>query len=147
MPFSSRMESSDADTRAVALPDTSYKSYFMDVFGAPDSATACECERSSEATLAQSLHLLNSKEVQAKLASGAGRAATFAASSSEPKLLIEELYLTALSRLPSQEELQVALAYLAKPPASGQDPAQHKRAAYEDLVWAIINTKEFLFNH
>ena len=62
-------------------------------------------------------------------------------------LLIEELYLTALSRPPTSEELQVALAYLAKPPVAGQDPVQQKRVAYEDLVWAIINTKEFLFNH
>ncbi|MEM7473510.1 MAG: DUF1549 domain-containing protein [Planctomycetota bacterium] len=136
-----------SDTRAVDLPDTSYKSYFLDVFGAPDSATACECERSNEATLAQSLHLLNSKEVQAKLASDAGRAATFAASSSAPKVLIEELYLTALSRAPTAEELKVSLDYLAKPAAQGEDPVKARRAAYEDLVWAIINTKEFLFNH
>ncbi len=56
-----------AETRAVSLPDTNFSSYFLDVFGKPDSATACECERTQEATLAQSLHLLNSKEIQAKL--------------------------------------------------------------------------------
>jgi hypothetical protein len=58
-----------AETRAVSLPDNNFTSYFLDVFGKPDSTTACECERSQEATLAQSLHLLNSKEMQAKLSS------------------------------------------------------------------------------
>ena len=135
------------NTRAVSLPDTSYKSYFMDVFGSPDSATACECERSNEATLAQSLHLLNSKEVQQKLAQDTGRAASLAASSGDPTTLIEELYLTALSRKPNADELLVATQYLSKATPEGADPAKARRAAFEDLVWAMLNTKEFLFNH
>ncbi len=127
-------------TRAVRLPDTGFSSYFLDVFGRPDATTACECERSQEATLAQSLHLLNSKEVQAKLASDASRPAAMAASSQDPSELIEELYLAALSRKPSEQELATATSYLA-------DRRDRMRQAYEDLVWAIINSKEFLFNH
>jgi hypothetical protein len=129
-----------ASTRAVALPDTSYDSYFLDVFGQPDSATACECERSGEATLAQSLHLLNSKEVQSKLRDDAGRAAAMAASSDPPEVLVRDLYLAALSRPPEPVELAAALDYLAA-------HAGARREAFEDLVWAVINSKEFLFNH
>ncbi len=129
-----------AGTRAVSLPDTGFASYFLDVFGRPDATTACECERSQEATLAQSLHLLNSKEVQAKLASDVGRPAAMAASSQDPTELLEELYLAAFSRRPSPQELETAVQYVA-------DRTDRKREAYEDLVWAIINSKEFLFNH
>ncbi len=129
-----------SDTRAVELPDTSYQSYFLDVFGKPDSATACECERSGEATLAQSLHLLNSSEVQAKLRDDQGRAAAMAASSDPLEIVIGDLYLAALSRQPRESELQTATKYLAGKP-------DQRREAFEDLVWAIINSKEFLFNH
>lgn len=129
-----------AGTRAMSLPDTGFSSYFLDVFGRPDATTACECERGQEATLAQSLHLLNSKEVQAKLAGDASRPAAMAASSQDPAELIDELYLTALSRSPTPQELETAIRYVA-------ERADRKREAYEDLVWAIINSKEFLFNH
>jgi hypothetical protein len=90
--------------------------------------------------LAQSLHLLNSKEVQTKLASDVGRPAAMAVSSQTPTELLEELYLTALSRHPTPEELETAVKYVT-------ERADRKREAYEDLVWAIINSKEFLFNH
>jgi hypothetical protein len=127
-------------TRAVSLPDNRFSSYFLDVFGKPDSTSACECERSQEATLAQSLHLLNSKEMQAKLASDDGLAASLAASSDPLEHKIEQLYLAALSRSATDSEIQAASAYiLAKPDAP--------RPAYEDLVWAVLNSKEFLFNH
>jgi hypothetical protein len=129
-----------AGTRAVSLPDSSFDSYFLNVFGRPDSTTACECERSQEATLAQSLHLLNSKEVQAKLSGDANRPAAMAASSQEMTELVQELYLTALSRAPTAEELNTAVSYV-----SGRQ--DRKREAFEDLVWAMINSKEFLFNH
>ena len=65
-----------AGTRAVQLPDNGFNSYFLTVFGRPEAASACECERSSEANLAQSLHLLNSSEIQGKLTAGSGSAAT-----------------------------------------------------------------------
>lgn len=128
-------------TRAVQLPDNGFNSYFLTVFGRPESSSACECERSSEANLAQSLHLLNSGEIQGKLTNAAGRAATLANDKSRDHAAkIRELYLLAFSRLPQADESAVALAHIEK----------HKDApqrAYEDIVWALINTKEFLFNH
>ncbi|MEX2173511.1 MAG: DUF1549 domain-containing protein [Pirellulaceae bacterium] len=128
-------------TRAVQLPDNGFNSYFLTVFGRPESSSACECERSSEANLAQSLHLLNSGEIQGKLTSGSGKANQLAGDKARPhELKIRELYLLAFSRNPAPEEMTIALAHINK---NEQDP----KRAYEDIVWALINTKEFLFNH
>jgi Protein of unknown function (DUF1553)/Protein of unknown function (DUF1549) len=128
-------------TRAVQLPDTGFNSYFLTVFGRPESSSACECERSSEANLAQSLHLLNSSEIQGKLTAPTGHAARLAGDKTQPhELKIRELYLLAFSRVPTSEELSIALAHIHK---NEQDP----KRAYEDIVWALVNTKEFLFNH
>jgi hypothetical protein len=127
-------------TRAVELPDSGFGSYFLSVFGRPSATTACECERSQEPSLAQNLHLLNSEEIQGKLSADTGRAAVLAADkdrSDEQK--ITELYRTALGRHPKDGELKATLAYIA-----GKD---NLREAYEDVVWSLINSKEFLFNH
>jgi hypothetical protein len=126
--------------RAVQLPDSGFNSYFLTVFGRPESSSACECERSSEANLAQSLHLLNSSEVQSKLSAGAGRAALLAGDkerSREEK--VREIYLRVYSREPAADETAVAVEHLSK--------AKDEKLAYEDILWALINTKEFLFNH
>ena len=129
-----------AKTRAVALPDTGFKSYFLDVFGQPQSKTACECERSQEANLAQSLHLLNSKEMQGKLADEKGRSKRLAETTDRPIAdRVAELYWVSFSRAPKDEELKSALEYL-----SGKEA---KREAWEDLIWVLVNSKEFLFNH
>jgi hypothetical protein len=128
-------------TRAVQLPDNGFNSYFLTVFGKPESSSACECERSGEANLAQSLHLLNSGEIQGKLTNGSGRAAQLSADKARnDQMKLRELYLIALSREPTPEETGIALAHIQK------NQADTKRA-YEDIVWALINTKEFLFNH
>ena len=129
-----------AMTRAIDLPDTGFNSYFLTVFGQPDSKTACECERSSEANLAQSLHLLNSDEMHQKLSHETGRAAKLAAdtaTSVEEKL--RQLYKTSLSREPTDREIKTSSAYLAG--------TENQRQAWEDLIWALVNSKEFLFNH
>ncbi len=127
-------------TRAVALPDTGFDSYFLSVFGQPQSTTACECERSQEANLAQSLHLLNSQEIQAKLSTDNGRAARMAAeTAADVDAQIDELYQLAFARLPSESERQAVREHL-------QSKAD-RRAAMEDVVWSLINSKEFLFNH
>lgn len=126
---------------ATQMPDSTLAPYFLKVFGQPQGDTACECERSQEANLAQSLHLLNSKEIQDKIASAAGRAATFAKNTElPPDDKVRELYRWVYSRPPTSEELEIATTHLS----SHTDEPQ---LAYEDLVWALINTKEFLFNH
>ena len=136
----SRFAGMPAGVRAVALPDTGFDSYFLKVFGQPESRSACECERTQDANLAQSLHLLNSEEMQKKLADEKGRAARLAADSSRSnESKVRELYLTALSRPPNESELRATVDYLAK--------KQNKREAFEDVVWSLVNSKEFLFNH
>ncbi|MEZ5952525.1 MAG: DUF1553 domain-containing protein [Planctomycetaceae bacterium] len=126
---------------ATQMRDVSTAPYFMKVFGQPQGETACECERSQDASLAQSLHLLNSQDVQGKISAGGGRAARLAADtgrSHEEK--ITELYLWAFARKPDASELQSAVTYVSR---EGIDV----KSAYEDVVWALLNSKEFLFNH
>jgi hypothetical protein len=124
-------------TRAVQLPDNLFDSYFLSVFGRPDSASACECERSSDASLAQALHMFNSQEIMTKVS--AGRATQLAADKRPHEQRLRDLYLVALGREPSKEETEALLAYIGK--------KKEAKTAYEDIVWALINTKEFLFNH
>jgi hypothetical protein len=125
-----------AGTRAVQLPDNLFESYFLSVFGRPDAASACECERSGDASLAQALHMINSAEIQTKV--GGQRARDLARDKRSESEKVRELYLIALSREPTKEETEVLVAHLTK--KKGQ-------ASYEDVLWALVNTKEFLFNH
>ncbi len=126
-------------TKAVSLPDASFRSYFLTVFGRPDASTACECERTNESTLAQSLHFANSKELIAKLADTNGLATNLANRSTSHQDNLRELYLRAFSRNPTDAELKPGTAYL--------EGKANKLEAYQDLTWAILNCKEFLFNH
>jgi hypothetical protein len=142
-----------AGTRAVQLPDNSFNaaSYFLTVFGRPDASTSCECERSGDASLAQSLHLINSKELYDKLAAEKSAAAQLAldkARKHEEK--IRELYYAVYSREPGADELTLATAHIDKKIAGKEgkpEEAPATRQAYEDIIWALVNTKEFVFNH
>ncbi len=126
-------------TRAVQLPDSGFNDYFLAVFGKPQAESACECERIAEANLAQTLHLLNSTDIQGKLTSGSGRAAQLARDKErDDTAKVTELYYWALARAPRQEELDLILPFI--------DKKTNKQQAYEDVMWALFNTKEFLFN-
>ncbi|WP_372725131.1 DUF1553 domain-containing protein, partial [Novipirellula sp.] len=141
-------------TKAVALPDNSYNksSPFLRVFGRPESTSVCECERVQSASLAQSLHFINAADIKAKLAFKGGRAERLAATKEvTDDDRINELYLAAYARPPRDEERATAVAYLSEPrfgadkkPLSDVDAT---RENLQDLLWALINTKEFLFNH
>jgi hypothetical protein len=140
-------------TRAISLPDNSYNraSAFLKVFGRPEGASVCECERVQSASLAQSLHLMNASDVKAKLVTNNGRADVLSkAEMPEPKR-IRELYLAAFSREPTADEVRIAESHVAKPRADAQgkalDTQRARRQGYEDLIWALLNTKEFLYNH
>src|SRR5262249_49719856 len=109
----------------------------------PPRNIVSECERPSDATLDQSLYLLNSAEIQQKLAQEGSRAGKLAADARPEAAKIRELYLSFYSRLPSDREVRNLESYLSRHRGS----AQAKRQAYEDILWAMINTKEFLFNH
>lgn len=140
-------------TRAIALPDNSYNrsSIFLQVFGRPESTSVCECERVQSSSLAQSLHFINSAEMKSKLTAANGRAKRLAGEDRPDEEKITELYLAALSRAPQPEEMNVALEYLRQPleDAEGKPipPQAALQQSWQDLVWAVINSKEFLFHH
>lgn len=126
-------------TRAIELPDEAAGSTFLDIFGRPKRDTACECERVTDATLGQSLMLLNSGDVQSKLTAPAGRAAALVKDERPDSEKIAGLFWAAFGRAPSQTEADRALAHL--------DAHKDKRQqAFEDILWALINAKEFQFN-
>lgn len=127
-----------AGTRAIELPDESVGSTFLDTFGRPKRDTPCECERVTDASLSQSLMLLNSSEVQAKLSSGGSRAEMLSKDARSDAVKIEELFWTAFARAPSSTETAAALEHLAK-------HSKDKKVAYEDIIWALVNAKEFQF--
>ncbi|MDA1054745.1 MAG: DUF1549 domain-containing protein [Planctomycetota bacterium] len=126
-------------SRAIQLWDSQVPHYFLKLFGRPMRATACDCERVTEPTTAQVLHVLNSPEIQEKLSHSGGRLARLLAELPGDEMLAEELYLTCFSRFPTDEEKQVATVYLKE--------NDSRRQAAEDLVWSMMNSLEFLFNH
>lgn len=143
--------------RATWLPDDKFNndSFFLTVFGRPEMDSACECERVADANLAQSLHLINSDTVQSKLSHDGGRAAALAKDVKRPdKDRVTELYTYALARSPNATELKAAETHLNKKrerAAQSEDKEmtaeKAEREAFEDILWALVNTKEFLFNH
>ncbi len=140
-------------TKAVALPDSSYNrtTPFLKVFGRPDGESVCECERTQSSSLAQSLYLVNAADIKGKLASASGRAQRLATSQDPPEAKVAELYLAAFARRPTADELATAVDYLAfRPNAADGKPIDAAKAArdnLQDLIWALLNTKEFQFNH
>ena len=140
-------------TRAVALPDNSYNQStpFLRVFGRPEGESVCECERVQSSSLAQSLHLINAPDIKAKLAHPNGRANRLAKETRPAEEKIRELYLAAFSRPPRDDELKTAVKYVTEPAQAADgstvDPQKAAVDSFQDLIWALVNTKEFLFNH
>jgi hypothetical protein len=131
-------------TRAVQMWDSEWslqwQSYFLNAFGRPPRTSPCDCERSQEPTIAQVLHLMNAPEIQAQLAGREGRARKLAESALSDERVIEELFLAAYSRPPNPKELAASRAAFA---GAGGDRAR----VAEDLLWALLNSVEFVFNH
>lgn len=127
--------------RAVQTWNHKLSSDFLDAFGRPNASQECPCERESSSSVVQALHLMNSSDLQTKLASSSGRLAEWVKDEklSEPNL-VTELYLAAFSRLPGEEEMKTALRFFSMPGSSRQTAA-------EDLAWALVNSAEFVFNH
>jgi hypothetical protein len=138
-PFGGLPQDRFAPKRAIMLPDESFASYFLDVFGRPQRISACECERVSEANLAQALHLLNSDEVQGKLSAGNGRVDLLVKDPRPDAEKVNELCLWAWGHLPTESQMQAALEHV-------NANAANKKVAYENLLWVLLNTKEFVFN-
>lgn len=127
--------------RALQLPDTRIASYFLKSFGRPDREKTCDCERTSEPTMAQVLHLANGDTINKKLEAKENRIDKLLAAEVPPEKIVEEAYLSALCRFPTEAEKSKLLQVLGK--GTGKD----QRMLVEDLYWAILSSKEFLFNH
>ena len=128
-----------AGTRATQLPDGEVNNLFLKTFGQPARELACECERESDSNLAQALQLINGPTINDKLKSANNRLGRLIGAKMIDSEILEELYLATLSRSSTAEDAKIALAHLAK--------SKDKRKAWEDIHWALLNTKEFLFRH
>jgi hypothetical protein len=125
-------------TRAIQLPDPGVKSFLLDVFGKPSRQIVCECERTTQPNIAQALHLLNGDFLNKKIATPTGRVEALVKAKKPLPQVVEELYLVTLSRPPRSEELTRAVDYVRQAPTP-RDGAQ-------DLLWVLLNSREFLFN-
>lgn len=128
-----------AGTRAVQLPDGEVNHPFLKAFGQPARELACECERESDGNLAQALQLINGPTVNEKVRNPGNRLGKLLADKKSDDEVLTSLYYAALGRAPFEDEKKIALEHVAK--------REDKRKAWEDLVWALINTREFLFRH
>jgi Protein of unknown function (DUF1549)/Protein of unknown function (DUF1553)/Bacterial Ig-like domain (group 2) len=126
-------------TRAIQLPDPRVRSYLMDVFGRPARQVVCECERTMQPNIAQALHLINGDLINRKIADKSGRIETLLGKKTPASKVVEELYLVTLSRPPSSEEMTKAEEWMKR--------ADNPRDGLQDLLWTLVNSREFLFNH
>jgi hypothetical protein len=126
-------------TRATQLPDGEVNHPFLKAFGQPARELACECERESDGNLAQALQLINGPTVNEKVRNPNNRLGKLLAAKVSDEEILNELFYAALARAPFEDEKKIALGHVAK----GTD----KRKAWEDVLWALINTREFLFRH
>jgi len=127
--------------RAIQLPDTQTYSYFLKAFGRPDREKTCECERTMEPSVTQVLHIANGDTINKKLESKNCRISKLVENNTPNEKIIEDLYLSALSRYPTSSEKQKMLKALA-----GASETE-RRALIEDVYWAVLSSREFLFNH
>ena len=125
-------------TRAIQLPDTRVRSFLMDTFGRPARQITCECERTVQPNIAQALHLLNGDFLNKKIEAPAGRVEALLKAKTPLPAVIEELYLVTLSRPPRPEEVSKAEEWIAKAPSP--------KEGVQDLLWVLLNSREFLFN-
>ena len=128
------------DTRAEQLPDPHVgRDGFLDLFGRPSRESSCECDRRSDLSLPQALNLVNGTTISDAVAEGNGRIAKAILGGKPDRDLIEEMYLATFSRFPTLAELDSGLKYLR----SGR---MGRAARAQDLLWALVNSKPFLYN-
>jgi len=124
--------------RSIELADGSISSSFLEMFGRPARDTGLESERNNRSTADQELHLLNSTHIRRKIEQSQ-KLRELLQAKKKPREIVEELYLTILSRYPTDEELEIVREY-AQPGHEGRRPMM-------DLIWALINSAEFLYRH
>jgi hypothetical protein len=125
-----------AGTRAIQVWDNRFPSYFLDTFGRSSRQSPCECGKSGAPTMSQALHLMNAPEISAKLSSSSGRISKVAASDRSSDEILNEFALAAWGRLPNDRERSAAAKIFSQ---------SDRRQAAEDLMWAMLNSYDFLF--
>ncbi len=139
-----------AGTRALQLPDTQVKSEFLTSFGRPQRITCDAAERASDSTIAQALAVINGDTLNKKLSAPDGTIALFLKLGLSDRRILEFMYLSAFSRYPSDAERTALTGALEKArQVTGTEEARREahRQALEDMVWALLTSKEFLFDH
>ena len=125
--------------RAVQLPDPEVRNDLLDAFGRPGRVSACACERTADVTMPQVLHLMNGENLDRRLADPEGRIAGLIKIGKSDREVVESLFLAAIARRPTGSQWEAV--------RSGLVGAEDRAAVFRDLAWALINAKEFLFNH
>jgi len=128
-------------TRAIQLHDSAVQSYFLQTFGRNQRRITCECERSDEPSLVQVLHISNGDTLNQKLSAADNRLAKWLTDAKSDSELLDDVFLTCVARNPSEGEREELLALLAATESA------EKRIVLEDLVWSILSSREFMFNH
>ncbi|MBI1902597.1 MAG: DUF1553 domain-containing protein [Planctomycetia bacterium] len=131
-----------AGWRALQLPDSNVESYFLKSFGRPERVLTCECERTAQPSMVQVLHIANGDTINAKLSAKGNRIDKLLSGGASDEQLVEDAYLACIGRFPTDDEKRQVLETLKDPP----DGASRRELA-EDLFWALLSSKEFLFNH
>lgn len=136
-----RFGGAPADFTAKQLPDAEVTSEFLNLFGKPQRVEACECERDDGSNMLQALHLLNGNAILSRVSAGNGRLAGLLRQKMDDDKLVEQVYLWSLCRPPSARERGVSVPFIKSYGAA-------KRAeAAQDLMWALLNSKDFLLVH
>jgi len=126
-------------TRAIQLPDPAVRSFFLDVFGRPARQITCECERTIQPNIAQAMHMMNGELLNQKLSAPTGRIESLVKAKTPPTAMVEELYLVTLSRRPTDVEMHKAEEWIRSAPSA--------KEGVQDLLWTLLNSREFLFNY
>src|ERR1019366_7240483 len=126
-------------TRAIDLPDEAVPSRFLDVFGRSARNSACECERVDAPALGQTLELVSSAEIQEKLSSDKGYVGRLVKNEKSHEENVRDIFLRVFARSPRPREMVVAVQFL--------ETQADRKEAYGSLLWSLLATNEFLFNH
>lgn len=129
-----------AGFRAAQLPDANSENAFLRLFGKAQRMEACECERDNGSNMLQALHFLNGKAIQARVQSPGGRAAQLVGRKLADKEIVTELYLWSVARHPDERELKASMGYL-------KTHAERRPEAVQDLLWALLNSRDFVLVH
>jgi hypothetical protein len=126
--------------RAAQLPDGNVENAILKLFGKPQRMDACECERDNGSNMLQALHFMNSKGTLGRVQNAAARPAQLTKQKISEEALVQEIYLWTLARFPNEKELKLGIEFI-------QTADKDRLIGTQDLMWALLNSKDFLLVH